>query len=237
MTLRDGPTTDREKLPFLRKVDIFRDLSPEAMHEIETATVMMTCEPGRIFYRAADPAEVLFILKRGAVAISRVTEDGKRLITMTVRDGTIFGEMPLLGQRLQHAQAEALTACLICVMSRRDVHDLLIRYPAVALRVVEVLSARLDAAESRLEEMAFRRVRERLAALLLRLATERDWHGRPAIAGITHQQIAELLGISRETVSAMLIVFRDHGLIQTGRKHIALVRPDALKEIAQRCDT
>lgn len=222
-----------EKLPYLRKVDIFRDLTPDAMHEIETTTVMVTCEPGRVFYRADDPAEVLFILKRGEVAISRTTEDGKRLITTTVRDGTIFGEMPFLGQRLQHAQAEARTASLICVMSRRDVEDLLTRYPSIALRIVEVLSARLDAAETRLEEMAFKGLRERLAALLLRLATEQDWRGRPVVTGLTHQHLAELLGTYRETISATLNALRDDGLLQTARKRITLLRPDALRATAR----
>jgi len=128
-----------EKLRYLQKVDIFRDLTPDAMHEIETTTVMVTCEPGRVFYRADDPAEVLFILKKGEVAISRTTEDGKRLITTTVYAGTIFGEMPFLGQRLQHAQAEARTESLICVMSHRDVNELLARHPCIALRFVEVV--------------------------------------------------------------------------------------------------
>jgi len=221
-----------EKLPYLQKVDIFRDLTPDAMHEIETTTVMVTCEPGRVFYRADDPAEVLFILKKGEVAISRTTEDGKRLITTTVRDGTIFGEMPFLGQRLQHAQAEARSACLICVMSRRDVNDLLTRYPSIALRIVEVLSRRLDAAETRLEEMAFRGLRERLATLLLQLVTEQDWRGRPVITGLTHQHFADLLGTYRETVSATLNAFRDDGLLQTGRKRITLLQPDALRATA-----
>lgn len=226
---------DEAKLPYLQKVDIFRDLTPDAMHEIETTTVMITCEPGRVFYRADDPAEVLFILKKGEVSISRVTEEGKRLITTTVRDGTIFGEMPFLGQRLQHAQAEALTPCLICVMSRRDVEDLLTRYPAIALRIVEVLSSRLDAAEARLEDMAFKGLRERLASLLVQLAAEQDWRGRPVVVGLTHQHFAELLGSYRETVSATLNAFRDDGLLQTGRKRITLLQPDTLREIARRC--
>ncbi len=233
--VRDTAAMDEAKLPYLQKVDIFRDLTPDAMHEIETTTVMITCEPGRVFYRADDPAEVLFILKKGEVAISRVTEDGKRLITTTVRDGTIFGEMPFLGQRLQHAQAEARTPSLICVMSRRDVEDLLTRYPAIALRIVEVLSGRLDAAEARLEDMAFKGLRERLASVLVHLAVEHDWRGRPVIVGLTHQHFAELLGSSRETVSATLNAFRDDGLVQTGRKRITLLQPDTLREFARWC--
>jgi len=220
-----------EKLGYLRTVDIFRDLSLEAMHEIETATKMVTCEAGRVFYRPDDSADVLFILKKGEVAISRVTEDGKRLITTTLQAGTVFGEMPFLGQRLQDAQAEALKPSLICVMSRRDVNDLLARHPCIALRIVEVLSVRLSAAEQQLEEMAFKGLRERLAGLLLRLTTEQDWRGRPIITGLTHQHFAEILGTYRETVSATLNALRAEGVIHTGRKRITLLQPDALRDI------
>lgn len=221
-----------EKIGYLNTIDIFRDLSPEEMHGVETATAMVTCEAGRVFYRADDPAEVLFILKKGEVVISRVTENGKRLITTTLTEGTVFGEMPFLGQHLQQAHAEARTACLICIMSRRDVQQLLTRHPCVAMRIVEVLSGRLNAAESRLEEMAFKGVRERLAGLLVRLATEQDWRGRPIVAGLTHQHFAELLGTYRETVSTALHEFRTEGWLQTGRKRITLLDPDALRHAA-----
>lgn len=223
-----------EKLGYLQTVDIFRDLSLDAMHKIEAATQMVTCEAGRVFYRPNDSADVLFILKKGEVAISRVTEDGKRLITATLQAGTVFGEMPFLGQRLQDAYAEALTPSLICVMSRRDVNDLLARHPCVALRIVDVLSVRLSAAEERLEEMAFKGLRERLAGLLLRLATEQDWRGRPIITGLTHQHFAEILGTYRETVSATLNALRAEGAIQTGRKRITLLQPHVLHEICGR---
>jgi CRP/FNR family transcriptional regulator len=157
-------------------VDIFRDLTPDAMHEIETTTVMVTCEPGRVFYRADDPAEVLFILKR----VRSLSHGRPRMASGSLQRRYVMGRSS--GRCRSSAsgcstQAEARSACLICVMSRRDVNDLLTRYPSIALRIVEVLSRRLDAAETRLEEMAFRGLRERLATLLLQLVTEQDWRG------------------------------------------------------------
>ncbi len=117
-TMKDKIEASVSKLAYLKTVDIFRDLSDSEMKEVETSAPMFTCEPGRIFYHADDPAEVLFILKKGEVILSRVNEDGKRLITATIDAGTIFGEMPILGQRLQYSEAEALTDCLICSLSR-----------------------------------------------------------------------------------------------------------------------
>lgn len=221
-----------DKLAYLSTVDIFQDLSQVQMKEIEAATAMTTCPPGRIFFRPSDPAEVLFILKKGEVLLSRTNLDGKRLITATIKESTVFGEMPVLGQRLQNTEAEALTECLICVMSRRDVEDLVRRYPMVGLRIAEVLSARLHAAEQRLEEMAFHGIRERLAALLVRLADERDWRGRPVIVGLTHQHLAEIIGSYRETVTTTLNELKTEGLIDTGRKRIVILDLDVLRAIA-----
>jgi CRP/FNR family transcriptional regulator, cyclic AMP receptor protein len=159
------------KRAYLSKVEIFQDLSPSEMEHLERVTAMVTCEPGRVFYNPNEPAEVLFILKRGEVAISRVSPVGKKLIVETVGPGAIFGEMAIIGQRMYQTFAEALTECVICVMSRTDVEELLLADPQVAVRLVWALSDRLAQAEARIEEMAFTGVPARLASLLLRIAS------------------------------------------------------------------
>jgi CRP/FNR family transcriptional regulator, cyclic AMP receptor protein len=222
------------KLDYLQTVDIFQDLTAEQMKDVEEAVPMFTCEPGRSFYRASEPSEVLFILKKGEVVLSRVNEDGKRLITATLKAGTVFGEMPLIGQHMHYSEAEALTDCLICSMSRRDVLDLIGRYPVIGLRIAEVLSQRLRDAEERLEEMAFQGLRERLASLLLRLAGETDWRGNPVIKGLTHQHLAEILGTYRETISTTLSEFKADGVIEVGRKRITIVDPEGLRAMLGR---
>ncbi|CAN5647166.1 Crp/Fnr family transcriptional regulator [soil metagenome] len=224
-------SSNSAKLAYLQTVDIFQDLDAKQMKDVEAAAPMFTCEPGRTFYRAGDPAEVLFILKKGEVILSRFNEDGKRLITATLKAGTIFGEMPLLGQHMRYSEAEALSECLICSLSRRDVLELIRRYPVVGLRIAEVLSRRLRDAEERLEEMAFQGLRERLASLLLRLANDTDWRGNPVVKGLTHQHLAEILGTYRETISTTLAEFKADGLIETRRKRITILDPDGLRTL------
>ncbi len=225
------PAPETTKLAYLKTVDIFQDLDEPEMKDIEASAPMFTCEPGRIFYHAHDPAEVLFILKKGQVILSRINEDGKRLITATLDAGTIFGEMPFLGQRLQNSEAEALTDCLICSMSRRDVMSLINKYPIVAVRIAEVLSERLESAEERLQEMAFQGLKERLASLLLRLADDTDWRGNLVVKGLTHQHLAEILGSYRETITATLNEFKASGYVETGRKKIVITDPDGLRSL------
>lgn len=233
MTAIDKELNQPTKLAYLKMVDIFQDLDDAQMKDVESSAPMFTCEPGRIFYHADDPAEVLFILKKGDVILSRMNEDGKRLITATLEAGTIFGEMPMLGQRLQNSEAEALTECLICSMSRRDVVALINKYPVIAVRIAEVLSSRLESAEQRLQEMAFQGLRERLASLLLRLADETDWRGNLVIKGLTHQHLAEILGSYRETITATLNEFKADGLVETGRKKIVITDVDGLRALVR----
>ncbi|MGH9175916.1 MAG: Crp/Fnr family transcriptional regulator, partial [Vicinamibacterales bacterium] len=106
--------------------------------------------------------------------------------------------------------------------------------PRVAIRLMQSLSERLIRSEERLEEMAFKGVPSRLASLLLRLTTETDWRGRPILAGLTHQQLAELTGTTRETITLTLNSFKAEGLIEIARKRITLLDRDHLRTIAER---
>ena len=118
--------------------------------------------------------------------------------------------MAVVGQRMHENYAEALTPCLICVMSRLDVEELLLADPRVAMRLIQSLSDRLARAEARIEEMAFKGVPSRVASLLLRLAIERDWRGRPTLSGLTRRRAPlSLTGASRETVTLTLNGFRN----------------------------
>lgn len=220
-----------KKRDYLSMIDIFQDLSHQEMDRLMHMTAMSTAKRGRIFYTPDEPAEVLFILKRGTVAISRIAPSGKKLIVSTLGPGTIFGEMAVVGQRLQQSYAEALTDCLICVMSRRDVEELLLADPRVAVRLVGILGERLAQTEARLEDMAFKALPARLASLLLRLALERDRRGRPVLAGLTHEQLAELTGVYRETVTASLNDLKARGLIELGRRKITILDPAGLRSV------
>jgi CRP/FNR family transcriptional regulator, cyclic AMP receptor protein len=220
------------KLAYLSMVEIFQDLTESEMKHLEQVTAMVTTPKGRVFFHPHEQCEVLFILKRGEVAISRTNAEGKKLVVSRLGAGAIFGEMGVLGQRMQESQAEALTECLICVMSRSDVEQLLLKDPRIAMRLAQSLGNRLAEAEARLEDMAFKSVPARLAGLLLRLADEKDWRERRVVSGLTHQQLAELVGSYRETVTLTLNQFRESGIVEIGRRKIVLLDEDELERVA-----
>ena len=197
-------------------MDIFCDLEPAAMAAFEQQTEMRTCRKGQILYSQEDRAEVLFLLKRGRVQLYRLTPSGKRLDLAVIEPGAFFGEMPLVGESLRHTFAEAAEDSLICVMSRSDIERLMRERSEVALRMIEVLSRRLALCEARLEEMAYRSVPARIAAVLLRLSQGRS--GEPVL--ITHQELGDMIGALRESVTKVLDEFQRAELVELSRGRV-----------------
>ena len=202
----------------LLEMDLFCDLDRAAMAAIEQQTEMRTCSKGQILYSQEDRAEVLFLLKRGRVQLYRLTPAGKRLDLAMLKPGTFFGEMPLVGETLRHTFAEAIEDALICVMSRNDIERLMRTRSEVALRMIEVLSRRLALCEARLEEMAYRSVPARIAAVLLRLSQGHNGE----VVSITHQELGDMIGALRESVTKVLDDFQRDGLLDLGRGRITL---------------
>jgi CRP-like cAMP-binding protein len=138
--------------------------------------------------------------------------------------------MALLGQQMHNAFAEALEDCLILVMSRADLERLILSKPVVGVRMLEITGRRLNDAEARLEDMAFKGIPARLASLLLRLGAERN---STDIVGMTHQDLAETIGTYRETATQVLNDMKTQGLIDIGRKRITIVDSARLAEVAR----
>lgn len=218
-----------EKLGYLSDVDLFRDLSERDMTELDRMTTITSVPRGRVFYQPEDVGEVLFLVKSGQVQLYRISPEGKKLVIATLGPGTLFGEMALLGQQMHNAFAEALDDCLILVMSRADLERLILNKPVVGLRMLEITGRRLNDAEARLEDMAFKGIPARLASLLLRLAAERNSRD---ILGLTHQDLAETIGTYRETATQVLNDMKAQGLIEIGRKRITIKDADRLAEVA-----
>jgi CRP/FNR family cyclic AMP-dependent transcriptional regulator len=222
------PTDVRNKVGYLKTVEIFRDLSDEDLEALERSITNIPCATGKIFYGPEESGEALFIIREGKVQLYRISPDGRKLVTSTLGPGTIFGGMTLIGQGMYHSFAEAVEKCSVWRMDRDDLERLLLDRPQVALRILEVLGRRLLEVEARLEGIAFKTVAGRLASLLLRLMKEQG----TTIRGFTHQDLAENIGTHRETTTQTLSGFRAAGLVATGRKRIEILDPEGLQRIA-----
>lgn len=217
-----------DKTTHLRTIDIFYDLSPEEVETVGKRTAMQRVRPGTVFYSPEQTAEVLFILKEGRVRLYHLSPDGKELTAAILEAGTIFGEMAILGQRLHESYAEALTPCLLCLMSREDVKAMLLSDPRIAARIAEILGNRLIEAQRRLSDFAFKSIPQRLASVLLQ-------HARPVRRKLlegsevelevpfTHEAMGALVGTHRETITKVLNEFRADGVIELKRGRVLIL--------------
>lgn len=224
-----GMLTGKQKLYYLKDMELFQDLSSDDMAWLDKVTNLVNFKRGQNVYSPGETGEGLFLLKKGKVQLYRLSPDGKKLVVATLEAGTFFGEMSLVGQAMYETFAEVIEDAIICIMTRQDVVRLLSSKPAVALRLLETLGQRLLEAQASLEALAFKSVRARLASLLLRLARQR---GSSVVEGVGHQDLAEMAASLRETVTLTLDDFKASGLVELGRRRITILSPAGLQSIA-----
>lgn len=224
------PDRAATKLAYLSEMELFQDFTSAEMDEVARMAAMVTCERGRVFYLPEETGEVLFVLKKGRVALYRLSPEGRKLVLATLGPGTVFGEMSLVGQGMYDAFAEAIEGCTLCVLSRADVERLLLRKPPMSLRLMAQMGRRLQEAERQLEDLAFKGLAERLAGLLLRLAQQGGTPGE--VAGYSHQDLADMLGVYRESVTTTLDVLKAEGAVAIERRRIRLLDVERLRALA-----
>ena len=222
--------TQSEKAAFLAHSDIFAHLQPADVSELAHLATLITCSPGHILYRPGEKGSTLFLLNTGSVQLYHISPDGRKLITTSLAAGACFGELPLFGGMLHTSFAETIENSQIFTFNRLDMEHLLAQKPVVALGFLKAITQRFTQLEAQLIDTTFKSTSARLATLLLQLAHTRG--ETLVVEGLSHEELAERLGVYRETVSAALRELKDAGTITSGRKYITISQPAKLKEIA-----
>lgn len=212
----------------IAEVDLFRDLSRREMAALGARAPRRTSDAGQIVYSPAEPVSLLFIVKRGRVRLYRVGADGRSVTTAVLEPGAVFGEMDLLGLRMRDTWAQALEPTDLCLMSRAEVRGLLFTDPRIALRIAESLSRRVDELEQRLTDLSCKNIDQRLASTLLSLARRQP----DAPIKLTHQQLASIVGASRERVTTALGELGRADVVSVRRGKITVKDLPALRRFA-----
>lgn len=220
----------------LNEVDLFSDLSAAEIAAMDRMAPARHYRAGEMVFTQSQPVTALFILKSGRVRIFRVAEDGKALTIAILEPGAVFGEMPLVGQRMYDNYAEAIEESMICRLGTADVERFLLADPRIAIRIARLLGEQVARLEERLTDLALRPLAARAASTLLKLAENappsRFGHA-PAIR-LTHEQLAGLLGATREATSKTMADLSSRNLIRQGRGRIMIQDTAALRTMARR---
>jgi len=228
-------TSPPNKLWFLKHIRLFEGISPSEMQAMEKITHMEEIKKRQPLYLPGDPSSNVYLLKRGRVKIANTAPSGKEVTFDIVEAGEVFGELDALDDLPRSTSAEALDDALICVIPRKEFDRYLAMHPNVTIKLTKLIGLRIKKFQTRVENLVFRDVPARLAHLLAELGRAEGGAGGQEIrltARLTHQEMANLIGCSRETVSSTLGQFRDEGFIHLDGRTIVILKLDALTGLA-----
>jgi len=217
--------------------NVFCDMEWAQREQLYKLMNSATYSTGQIFYSPDEPGEQLFVLQSGRVRIYKLSPEGRALTLTILEPVTVFGEMSLVGHRLHDSFAEAMTDCVIGVIKRDTLRQMIENSPVLARCFMELIGQRLREIESKLADVAFKSVSERLATVLLNMASMAETQLDtmiPEVVRYTHQQLAELIGSYRETVTKAIGEFRETGLIRIEEDTIYLTDVKRLQQLANK---
>ncbi|MGE0454773.1 MAG: Crp/Fnr family transcriptional regulator [Vicinamibacteria bacterium] len=223
----------RSKLWYLKNINLFRGMPEEQMRFVEQHTTMREIRRREVLYLTGDAGDRIYLLKRGVVKISTLDPDGREIILALLRPGEVFGEEAVLDDAPRDHIAEAYEDALICVLSKQDFAGMLQRHPDLGFKVTKLIGFRLKTFRSRIETLLFKGAPARLAATLLELGREhgvRDGRGLLLPLKLSQQDLANLIGVTRESVNLALADFRRRGLVEVDGRTIRLLDTQALEE-------
>ena len=184
-------------------------------------------ERGQLIASVEAMVSRMYVLMAGKANLLCTNSEGRRLVIATLEPGAIFGEGALDSFRDSNVFAEAAEDCLVWMIPNSEARNMTMQYPILGWGMLQTYGVRLMQVENNLEDVAYKKLPERLAALLIDL----DQDDSGVIKGVSHQALADHLGTYRETVSAILRDFKRQGLVELGYRRIKLVDAETLRDV------
>ncbi|MBU0496069.1 MAG: Crp/Fnr family transcriptional regulator [Chloroflexi bacterium] len=215
----------------LKDVVFFAGLPDEELRALASSLEPRRFDQGAIIFDQGSPGGAMYIIESGQVRIFVYGELGQEMTVNVYGAGDVFGELALLDDLPRSAGAMAIESTQTLILHRNDLLRHLQAYPAMALRIIEVLSTRLRYTTVYLESLAFLTIQDRVAARLLDLADRYGTGADHCEIGLqlTQAELASWVGATRESVNKALGHLRDQGLIQLTGKQIVILDRAALR--------
>lgn len=216
----------------LRKTALFAGLSDEEMRALCARVSSRRFGRGELLFQEGDACSGLFLVATGKIRIFKLSAAGREQTLAMEGQGSSFAELPVFDGGKYPASASAVEDTEVLFISRKDFQNYCREHPEVALKVLAVVGARLRRLVTIIEDLSFTTVRQRLIALILRLAQA---GGKPAKDGVrieltkTHQDLAAELGTVRELVSRNLSRLQAEGFVEVDGRTIVVKDVSGLK--------
>ena len=216
-----------EKYWYLKKCEFFSDLPAYELATLELDCQCREFKRGQTIYSPLDEADCVLLLAKGRVRVAHQASEGKQTILGFVEVTELFGEVGVFSDGYRNESAQALERTTVLAIPGLLVQQILCNHPEIGLRLTRLFAEKVQRAESRLKSLLFRTSRERLIYLLSELA---ETYGQPAPNGIviarkfSHQDMASIIGATRETVTITLRELQSEGLLTINQRRITLTK-------------
>jgi CRP-like cAMP-binding protein len=209
---------------FLKDVILFKDLPSKELEKVAKLFHEKSFPKYQVIFEEGAAGDLLYIISAGVVKISKEAADGRVKTLALLNVGEIFGEMSILSEEKRSANAETLTETTCVCIKREDFQAMVEKNPSISLHIIRTLIDRLIQADRQIKNLALGNSRAKIADILIQLSAE---FGEGAEAAgnekvgvrLTHQELADLAGLARETTTKLLNEFvKDDAIILKDRE-------------------
>ncbi len=232
--------TKMNKIWYLQKMDILQDLSSEELKSMQDFFQHKYYYKKYQIYSPEDDSDRIYLLHTGRVKLTKISPDGREITIGIVNPNEVFGEMALVDSAPRNNFAIAMEDSLLTSITKGDLKRIIMQKPLVGLRIAKIIGNRRREAEQKLEDMVFKDVPSRLANLILdfykknrNLNNGKNGEKKIIDIRLIHNDIANLIGSTRETTSANLSQFKREGLIDFENHKIVVLDEKKLERISQ----
>jgi CRP/FNR family cyclic AMP-dependent transcriptional regulator len=215
-----------DDIDLLASSELFSGFDADALRALVAGSRGLECERNVTLFEEGDPADEMFVVRSGRIAVGRRSVDGRESLVALMETGDVFGEMSLFDGGNRSASARALERSEILGIPYSAVREALDEHPRLLWDVVGLLADRLRTTDSALADAVFLDVTGRTAKRLLELAGDQDEFQLP----ITQEELAGLVGASRERVNKAIAAFVRLGWIEQSDRRYRIAERDKLTQ-------
>lgn len=212
----------------IENVPIFHGLNSEELSEIAKIITNRQFKKGEIIFLTGDEIENLYVIHKGRVKISRISDEGKEQIIRVLGAGDFIGELSLFTHSTSRNNAEVIEDASICMLEGKKIKDIIYKHPSISIKILEELSERMQNAENLIEHLGIHDVERRVADMILSMADEEG----KVILTMSKKDLAAHIGTSQETLSRKLSHFQSKGWIKLiGQRRINILERSSLANL------
>ena len=220
----------------LAETPLFAALDEASADALRSALLRLNVRRGDVLFAEGDPGDRLFVVIEGKVKIGRQSADGRENLLAVVGPGEMFGELSLFDPGPRTASATALTDAVLVELSHDALRPWLTGHPQVAAQLLRALAQRLRRTNEAMADLVFSDVPGRVAKALIDLAErfgEERGDGLHVTHDLTQEELAQLVGASRETVNKALADFASRAWLRLDGKSVIILDPERLARRAR----